>query len=86
MGLVTSISEAQGLDSYLIETVDEVLDRVLGEVGTAAVYDMLRVRFGLDKASIPGRMEYFRESLVELLGSGGEVLLRMIDGRTRDER
>ncbi len=33
----------------------------------------------------PGRMEYFRESLVELLGSGGEVLLRMIDGRTRDE-
>ncbi len=83
---MTSISEAQGLNRSLIETVDEVLERVLGEVGAGAVYGMLWVRFGLDKASIPGRMEYFRESLVELLGSGGEVLLRMIDGRTRDER
>ena len=83
---MTSISEAQGLNRSLIETVDEVLERVLGEVGAGAVYGMLRVRFGLDKASIPGRMEYFRASLVELLGSGGEVLLRMIDGRTRDER
>lgn len=81
---MVSISESQGFDSPLIETVDEVLERVLGEVGTGAVYDMLRVRFGLDKASIPVRIEYFRESLVELLGSGGEVLLRMIDSRTRD--
>jgi hypothetical protein len=68
---VTSISEAQGLESHLIETVDEVLERVLSEVGAGAVYGMLWVRFGLDRASIPGRMEYFRESLVELLGSGG---------------
>ncbi len=82
---MTSISETQGLDNPLIETVDEVLERVLGEIGTGAVYGMLRVRFGLDRASIPGRMEYFKESLVELLGSGGEVLLRMIDSRTRDE-
>ena len=58
---MTSISEAQGLNRPLIETVDEVLERVLGEVGAGAVYGMLRVRFGLDKASIPGRMEYFRE-------------------------
>ena len=84
-GLVTSISEALGLESRLIETVDEVLERVLGEVGASAVYGMLQARFGLDRASIPVRMEYFRESLVELLGSGGEVLLRMIDSRTRDE-
>ena len=84
-GLVTSISEAQGLDNPLIKTVDKVLERVLGEVGACAVYGMLRVRFGLDRASIPCRMEYFRESLVELLGSGGEVLLRMIYSRTRDE-
>ncbi len=84
-GLVTSISEAQGLDNPLIKTVDKVLERVLGEVGACAVYGMLRVRFGLDRASIPCRMEYFRESLVELLGSGGEVLLRMIDSRPRDE-
>ena len=82
---MTSISESHGLDLRLIETVDEVLERVLGEVGAGAVYCMLRVRFGLDRASIPGRVEYFRESLVELLGSGGEVLLKMIDGMTRDE-
>jgi hypothetical protein len=82
---VTSISESHGLDLRLIETVDEVLERVLGEVGAGAVYGMLRIRFGLDRASIPGRVEYFRESLVELLGSGGEVLLKMIDGMTRDE-
>ena len=82
---MTSISESHGLDLRLIETVDEVLERVLGEVGAGAVYGMLRVRFGLNRASIPSRMEYFRESLVELLGSGGEVLLRMIDGMTRDE-
>jgi hypothetical protein len=85
LGQVNSISEAQGLDSSLIETVDKVLERVLGEVGTGAVYGMLQSRFGLDKASIPARMDYFRESLVELLGSGGEVLLRMIDSGTRDE-
>ncbi len=82
---MTSISESHGLDLRLIETVDEVLERVLGEVGAGAVYGMLRIRFGLDRASIPGRVEYFRESLVELLGSGGEVLLKMIDGMTRDE-
>ena len=82
---MTSISESQGLDSRLMETVDQVLERVLGEVGADAVYDMLRIRFGLDRASIPGRMEYFRESLVELLDSGGEVLLKMIDSRTPDE-
>ena len=82
---MTSISESQGLDSRLIETVDEVFERVLGEVGAGAVYVMLRVRFGLDKASIPGRMKYFRESLVELLDSGGEVLLKMIDCRIPDE-
>jgi hypothetical protein len=82
---VAPISESQGLDLRLIETVDEVLERVLGEVGAGAVYGMLLARFGLDRALIPGRMEYFRESLVELLGSGGEVLLRMIDGMTRDE-
>lgn len=82
---MTTISESQGLDSRLIETVDEVFERVLGEVWAGAVYVMLRVRFGLDKASIPGRMEYFRESLVELLDSGGEVLLKMIDNRTFDE-
>ena len=84
-GLVTSISESQSLDSRLIETVDEVLERVLGEVGAGAVYGMLRVRYGLDRASIPGRMEYFRDSLVELLDSGGEVLLKMIDCRIPDE-
>ncbi len=83
---MASISEAQGFESRLIETVDEVLERVLGEVGAGAVYGMLRVRFGLDRASIPGKMDYFRESLVKLLGSGGEVLLRMIDGSTRDDQ
>lgn len=83
--MVTSISEAQGIDHRLIETVDEVLERVLGEVGAGAVYGMLRVRFGLDRESIPVRMKYFRESLVELLGSGGEVLLKLIDSRTSDE-
>ena len=82
---MTSISESKGLDSCLIETVDEVLERVLGEVGAGAVYGMLRSRFGLDRASIPSRMEYFRESLVELLDSGGEVLLKMIDHRTPEE-
>lgn len=46
---------------------------------------MLQVRFGLDRASIQSRMEYFRESLVELLDSGGEVLLKMIDSRTQSE-
>jgi hypothetical protein len=60
--LVTSISESQGLDSSLIETVDEVLERVLGEVGAGAVYGMLRSRFGFERASIPSRMEYFRKS------------------------
>ena len=84
-GLLTSISEYQVLESRLIETVDEILERVLGEEGASAVYGMLQARFGLDRASIPVRMEYFRESLVELLDSGGEVLLRMIDSRTRDE-
>lgn len=84
-GLLTSISESQVLESRLIETVDEILERVLGEEGASAVYGMLQARFGLDRASIPVRMEYFRESLVELLDSGGEVLLRMIDSRTRDE-
>lgn len=83
--MVTSISESQGLDSRLIETVDEVLERVLGEIGAGAVYGMLQVRFGLDRASIQSRMEYFRESLVELLDSGGEVLLKMIDSRTQSE-
>ena len=82
--LMTSISEPRGLESRLIETVDEVLEWVLGEVGASAVYGMLLVRFGLDRASIPCKMEYFRESLVELLGSGGEVLLKMMDSRTRD--
>ncbi len=70
-GLVTSISEAQGLENPLIETDDDVLERVLSEVGACAVYGMLQVRFGLDRASIPSRMEYFRENLVALLGSGG---------------
>jgi hypothetical protein len=68
--LVTSISESQGLDSSLIETVDEVLERVLGEIGAGAVYGMLRSRFGFVWASIPSRMEYFRKSSVELLDSG----------------
>ena len=85
LGLVTSISESQGLKSHLIEAIDEVLERVLGEVGAYAVYSMLLAQFGLIRASIPGRMEYFRESLVELLGSEGEVLLRMIDSKTLDE-
>ena len=82
---MTSISESQGLDNRLIEMVDEVLERVLGEVGAGAVYGMLRVRYGLDRASIPSRMDYVRESLVELLDSGGEVLLKMIDCRIPDE-
>jgi len=82
---VTSIFDSRSLDSLFLEAVDEVLERVLGDVGACAVYSMLRVRYGLDRASIPDRLDYFRESLVELLGSGGEVLVRMIDGRVRDE-
>jgi hypothetical protein len=85
VGFVTSIFESRNIDRLLIETVDEVLERVLGDVGARAVYGMLRVQYGLDRASIPGSMVYFRESLVELLGSGGEVLLRMIDDRVCDE-
>jgi len=72
-------SEINCLDIPLIVTIDEVLNRILGEVGACAVYSSLQIRFGLDKASIPFRMDYFRESLVELLGSGGEVLLSQID-------
>ena len=82
---MTSIFESRSLDRLLLETVDEVLERVLGDVGARAVYGMLRVRYGLDRASIPGSPRHFRESLVELLGSGGEVLIRMIDDRVRDE-
>jgi hypothetical protein len=82
---VTSIFESRSLDRLLLETVDEVLERVLSDVGARAVYGMLRVQYGLDKASISGSLVYFRESLVELLGSRGEVLLRMIDDRFCDE-
>ena len=82
---MTSISEAQSLDIHFIETIDKILERIPGEVGTCAVHCMLRVRFGLDKTSIPDRTEYFRASLIELLDSGGDVLLMMIDNETRDD-
>ena len=58
--------------------MNQVLIDVLGETGASFLFCKLRRRHGLDKRTIPKRVEEFGNGVVELLGSGGEAILKMI--------
>ena len=58
--------------------MNQVLIEALGETGASFLFCQLRRRHGLDERTIPRRVEEFGEDVVELLGFGGEAILKMI--------
>ena len=58
--------------------MNQVLIDVLEETGASFLFCQLRRRHGLDMRTIPKRVEEFGNGVVELLGSGGEAILKMI--------
>lgn len=58
--------------------MDRVLTEVLGETGASFIFNHLKQRRSLEKERIPMEIEKFRNVIVEMLGSGGLVLLNRI--------
>lgn len=65
-------------EEMIQSTVVRVLIEVFGETGASFIYVHLRRRGGLEKERISREMGKFSEGVMDMLGSGGLVLLNRI--------
>lgn len=63
-------------DRLLIESVDETLAAVLGEILKEAVYDALRNRYNITVDQVPQRLDDFSLDLEKLMGAAPSKTIR----------
>jgi hypothetical protein len=62
----------------LLESIEETVRGVLGELPVQALYDALEKKEQIKRDDIPQRLEDFQNALPRLLGAGSPVIIRMM--------
>ena len=64
--------------TLLLESIEDTIRGVLGELPLQAVYDSLEKKNQIKRDDIPQRMEDFQNALTRLLGVAAPVMIRMM--------
>jgi len=62
----------------LLESIEDTIRGVLGELPLQTIYDSLEKRDQIERDDIPERMEDFQNALTRLLGACAPVIIRMM--------
>ena len=72
------IEKKKAFDDVIIETVDIVLIDIFGGAGANIIKQQLKARYLLDFNVNPLNKQRFNIGIIDLLGSGGDMVLRTI--------
>jgi methylphosphotriester-DNA--protein-cysteine methyltransferase len=72
---------AKTLNDLLAESIDEVLDHLLGRKAREAIYDHLARNYSLAREEIPKNIEKFFKVTEETFGKGSRTIARCIAKR-----
>lgn len=62
----------------LLESIEDTIRGVLGELPLEAIYDSLEKKNQIKRDDIPQRIEDFQNALTRLLGAAAPVIIRMM--------
>jgi len=72
------IEKKKAFDDVIIETVDIVLIDIFGGAGANIIKQQLKARYHLDFNVNPLNKQHFNIGIIDLLGSGGDMVLSTI--------
>ena len=70
--------DAEEFHKLFLESLDDIVRGVLGELPLEAIYYSLEKNYGIRREEIPEKPADFQTALVGLLGAGAPVIIRLI--------
>ena len=78
IGVTKRLYAMETLDDLLLKVADKMLKQVFREAGTKVIYDFLENNSHLKREEIAEKPEVFSAGLERLLGSGAQVIEKLI--------
>lgn len=72
--ITPELDKEMNFPAYYLESVNDILNRILGDKTGQVLLYYLESVYGLCRSEIPGRINEFRRSLEDLLGTGGTMI------------